>query len=37
LDIFSRKKSAHSLLDAWSFLLIHIWSKPNRAPKVFVN
>ena len=31
------KKSAHSLIDAWSFLLIHIRFTPSKRPKDFVN
>ena len=31
------KKSARSLLGAWSFLLVHIWFKPSEGPKGFVN
>ena len=31
------KKSTHSLLGAWSFLLVHIWFKPSEGPKGFVN
>ena len=34
---YIKKNSAHSLLDAWSFLLVHIWSKPNEVPEGFVN
>ena len=31
------KKSSHSLLHAWSLLLIHIWLTPSEGPKSFVN
>ena len=45
LDIFFKfvffwhiiRKSAHSLFDAWSFLLIYIWIAPNEVAKHFVN
>ena len=35
LDIF--KKVEHSLFDAWSFLLIHIWLTPSEGSKDFIN
>ena len=31
------KKSAHSLCDAWSFLLVHIWFTLSEGPKGFAN
>ena len=31
------KKSTHSLLGVWSFLLVHIRFTPSEGPKDFVN
>ena len=31
------KQPTHSLLGAWSFLLVHIWFTPSEEPKGFVN
>jgi len=32
-----KKKSAHSLFGAWSFLLVHIWFTPSEGSTYFVN
>ena len=31
------RKATHSLLGAWSFLLVHIQSTPSEGPKDFIN
>ena len=39
IDLFEHilKKSAQSLFDAWSFLLVHIGLTPSEGPKNFVD
>ena len=31
------KKSTHSFLGAWPFLLVHIWFTPSEGPKNFIT
>ena len=34
---YKLKNSTHSLLGAWSFLVVHVWFTPSEGPKGFVN